>query len=286
MELRTSPIPVEFNSSQVYVFESHHAPAFHMEMGVWDFDKLCLIRQGNGLIEIANSEINTNRIPLREGHIIHVPAYAPHRFTDQPDAPLSLMMVCFYQDTVGSNSITNSAYRDFSSEIDSLSPFDLRQTHRHSTILEGFRRMIFEQTRKQSGYELILWGTFIQLLVALTRSHHEVYSRRPASQDPAFAQTLEYLEEQFTDPIQIQDLADMAGVSYRRYTTLFKQAKGETVNSYLTRLRIAYAKHRLVESGNVLFSAYESGFGDLSHFYRVFKKETGKTPKQYIKSHL
>lgn len=257
-----------------------------MDMGIWDFDKLCLIRQGQGVLEFANSETGEHKVPLREGHILHVPAHTRHRFTDHPDDPISLMMVCFYPETLSDNATTAQTYQAFLSEIDAFIPFDLRQTHRHTTLLEAFRRMIFEQSRGYRGYEAVLWATFIQILVALMRSHLEVRSRPPSStQAPAFAQTLEYLEDQFTNPIFIQDLADMAGLSYRRYTTLFKQAKGETVNSYLTRLRIDYAKQRLVESGNVLFSAYESGFGDLSHFYRMFKKQTGKTPKQYIESH-
>jgi AraC-like DNA-binding protein len=48
---------------------------------------------------------------------------------------------------------------------------------------------------------------------------------------------------------------------------------------------VEFAQKRLLETGNVLFSALDAGFGDLSNFYRVFKKETGLTPRQYIEGY-
>ena len=38
----------------------------------------------------------------------------------------------------------------------------------------------------------------------------------------------------------------------------------------------------MLETEDVLFAAFEAGFGDLTHFYRVFKKTAGCTPKQFI----
>jgi AraC-like DNA-binding protein len=64
----------------------------------------------------------------------------------------------------------------------------------------------------------------------------------------------------------------MSQVSYRHYTALFRDRMGGAVNSYLTRLRIEYAKKRLSETGNILFSSLESGFADLSHFFAAVRK--------------
>lgn len=65
----------------------------------------------------------------------------------------------------------------------------------------------------------------------------------------------------------------MSQVSYRHYTALFRDRMGGgPVNSYLTRLQIEYAKKRLSETGNILFSSLESGFADLSHFFAALRK--------------
>lgn len=285
MVLRHSPFQVDFDSSGIYVFESRHAPGFEMKMGIWNFDKLCLVQQGNGTLEIADPAISFENTEIVANDIIFVPANIRHRFRDNIDHPMTLVMICFYPDTLGGSLSTKVAQDKFRQNFGTCSAFNSAQTHRMGLIMALLKRMVFEQSTERAGYSAILWGMLVQLLVMLTRSINEVSARGDLTfDDQAFAQTLDFLDEAFTEPVQIKDLATMAGLSYRRYTTLFKQAKGETVNAYITRRRIDYAKTRLQESGNVLFSALESGFGDLSHFYRVFKKETGMTPKKFIEN--
>lgn len=260
------------------MFESQHGPDFSMEMGNWDFDKICFVRQGTGHLITRDTER-----PLSVDDILYVPASEPHRFVDDYGAPLTLIMVCYYRDMLGNIPATRSAIEEFQSALPAFTALDLAKTHRQTAILAGLRRMVFEQTSARAGFETILWGILCQLLVLLTRTAQEYDNRRNLSRtEQLFAQSLDFLEERYTDPLQIKDLAAIAELSYRRYTALFKERKGETVNTYLNRLRVEFAKKRLLETENVLYSALEAGFGDLSHFYRVFRNATGKTPKQFV----
>ncbi|MGH9903273.1 MAG: helix-turn-helix domain-containing protein [Pyrinomonadaceae bacterium] len=77
-------------------------------------------------------------------------------------------------------------------------------------------------------------------------------------------------------------MATLANLSYRRYTEQFKLSMGKTVTRYLSEMRVEYAKRIMLETGDIMYAAFESGFGDLAHFYRVFKKTTGSTPKRFI----
>jgi len=81
----------------------------------------------------------------------------------------------------------------------------------------------------------------------------------------------------------VSELAKLTDYSERRLSTLFREATGKTMHQYLTGLRISYAKKRLLESGNITHAAFEAGFNDLSNFYRVFKKETGRTPRFFLR---
>jgi len=278
MELRTTPQPVNLAENGIYVFESRHAPGFEMEMGKWAFDKLCFIRQGRGSVE---SE--TFKKQLEADQIVFLPAGIAHRFADDPANPITLIMICFYPDDLRSVPGLAGGYTYFRSAFAGFEPLGSNQTHRRAAIMASLQRMVFEQTTARQGFESVIWGLLAHLLVMLARSATESSAQEELSQSAqAFARTLDFLEERFTEPVQIKDLAAMAGLSYRRYTTLFKQSKGMTVNAYLTSIRIEFAKKRLLETGNVLFSALEAGFGDLSHFYRVFKQATGQTPKSFI----
>jgi AraC-like DNA-binding protein len=278
---RTSPQPVNLKENSIYVFESQHAPGFQMAMGEWDFAKLCFIRQGSGRL-LANGS-NT---ALEKGDVLFLPAKESHRFADDPSDLMTLIMVCFHPNDLQFVPGIAAGYQYFRSVFAAMRPLSTAQTHRKSAIYSSLQRMVFEQTTAREGHEAVNWGLLVQLLILLARTANETASlMQLAKGAQAFARTLDFLDEQFTEQIQIKDLAAMAGVSYRRYTTLFRDAKGETVNTYVTRLRVEFAQKRLLETGNVLFSALDAGFGDLSNFYRVFKKETGLTPRQYIEGY-
>jgi len=95
---------------------------------------------------------------------------------------------------------------------------------------------------------------------------------------------IEYIDGHPYQAMQIGDMAERCGLSPRRFTDLFKQRTGMTFSHYLNRRRIRYACERLDETGHILYACHESGFNDLAYFYRVFKKHTGLTPGEYLKS--
>jgi AraC-like DNA-binding protein len=90
------------------------------------------------------------------------------------------------------------------------------------------------------------------------------------------------VEDFFHTSFGVKDLADMCGISSRRYSDLFKARTGKTVVQYINEKRIEFAKERLRESGQITFAAVAAGFSDVTHFYRSFKKMTGLTPGQYV----
>jgi AraC-like DNA-binding protein len=54
----------------------------------------------------------------------------------------------------------------------------------------------------------------------------------------------------------------------------------------MTQKRLNFACERLLASEDVLSSALESGFADLSHFYRVFHHHRGMTPLAFLRQNF
>lgn len=276
---RTSPKPIELGPGGIHVFESRHAPGFEMEMGVWSYDKLCFVRQGRCSLLRPHT-----RTALVADDMLFVPAGTPHRFTDDPARPATLILVCFQSETFRKAPGQWAGYELFRSRMPC--PLRTSQTHRHAAIRSYLQRMMFEQTMARDAHETVIWGLMIQLMVTLARTSASPRLPDPMAPAPrAFAQTLTHIDENFTEDIRIANLAAMAGVSYRHYTTLFRAAKGMTVGAYVTKLRIDFAKKRLLETDNIVFAGLDAGFGDLSHFYRVFRRAVGTTPRRYIEEH-
>ncbi|HVF28276.1 MAG TPA: AraC family transcriptional regulator [Pyrinomonadaceae bacterium] len=147
----------------------------------------------------------------------------------------------------------------------------------------SFRMMLIEQLQKKEGSSAALWCRLVELLVFLTRVSKE--QQNLSSADPratAFAGSIYFINNNFYRPIKVEELATLANLSYRSDTDQFKRSTGKTVTQYLCEIRIAYAKRVMLETGDITYAAFESGFGDLAHFYRVFKKTTCFTPKRFI----
>lgn len=98
-------------------------------------------------------------------------------------------------------------------------------------------------------------------------------------------ESAEYMRQNFfNSELSIDSLAKRANVSPAQYRRKFRQLYGESPKQYLDSLRFNYAKS-LLETG--YFSqkevAFRCGFSDVVYFRTAFKKETGKSVKEYLK---
>ena len=95
---------------------------------------------------------------------------------------------------------------------------------------------------------------------------------------------IEHLDANFYKQIPLPELAARCNLSSRRFTDLFKLRTGRTLTNYVNERRINYAMERLRETQHILYSCYESGFRDVTYFYRVFKRQSGMTPGDFLAS--
>ena len=275
---RKRPHRVHLGERGIYIFESRHSPDFHMELVAQDFQHLYVVREGRGFIETERE-----RLPVRENQLVYVPAHTAHRPVDDPEAPLTLIILCFYESVFGDCTSAVESLRLFARTFPALTPFKVGDNYTRLEVRNRLRALFVEQTQPREGSDSVILSQLIELLVFLSRTYAEHGALSPT--DPgaaAFAGSLQYLDENFYRPVKIEELADLANMSYRSYTEQFKRRTGKTVTQYLAERRVDYAKRVMLETDDILFASAEAGFGDLTHFYRVFKRLAGVTPKQFI----
>lgn len=89
------------------------------------------------------------------------------------------------------------------------------------------------------------------------------------------------LAKEFWKNQDIDSVAQTLGLSRCRFTQLFREVVGVSWQKRVTRLRMTYAADLLRRTSLSIRSiAFECGYRDLSHFYRVFKQMHGKSPGQ------
>lgn len=93
---------------------------------------------------------------------------------------------------------------------------------------------------------------------------------------------LKYIEDNYTSPVTVADLASQLGFSQSHFMRFFKESLGVSCISYLNDYRLSMAA-RLLRSteDTILAISQQSGFENLSHFNRLFKKKYNKTPREY-----
>lgn len=94
-----------------------------------------------------------------------------------------------------------------------------------------------------------------------------------------------YLDENFTQPVELRTLAELSGYSEDHFRHLFKEQTGLPPGQYLLRKRLEAAKDQLLHTAQPVSAVgVDCGFSTTSQFIELFKRAFGVTPLQYRKT--
>ena len=103
-----------------------------------------------------------------------------------------------------------------------------------------------------------------------------------AAENPTVSRALRFMSENAHHPIKVADVTNHIGINRRSLERQFKESLKKSIAAEITRLRLARAKRRLVESTVPLKTiARDCGFRNADHFHKVFVRVEGSTPSQY-----
>jgi AraC-like DNA-binding protein len=88
----------------------------------------------------------------------------------------------------------------------------------------------------------------------------------------------ERLVAQFAEPHLLLPLARSVGMSPFQFARLFRDLTGFAPHQYLLNVRYREAVRMLLDGASVTEACFSSGFSNLSHFTREFKKRFGERP--------
>jgi AraC-like DNA-binding protein len=161
-------------------------------------------------------------------------------------------------------------------------------------------RQLFEQWhedvegRGNNNREIVtleLRARLLRLAESVSDESHNAANSTPNS-SPRQQSNLEkaesmacFVARNYTSRIQIKDIAACVELHPDYAATLFRKTFGTTLNTLITRHRVAHAQRQLVTTEErVVDIAHDSGFDSLSRFNRAFKQVAGTTPRQYRKT--
>ena len=146
-----------------------------------------------------------------------------------------------------------------------------------------------ELTRQSWGYPLMVKALLVELFVVVhrwaARAGGSALCAQPGNlHEPRIQAVLDFMDRHYTDDLRLADLARRACLHPQYLCRVFKRRLGMSLIDYLTRLRIRRASELLDQTTDpVTEICYRSGFRDLSHFIRTFRKITGNSPREFRK---
>lgn len=97
-------------------------------------------------------------------------------------------------------------------------------------------------------------------------------------------EAIRYIDANYGENLTLGDVCKHFAISKTYFCHLFKLITGKTFTEYLTELRVQEAKNLLEDHSQSITEISEKlGFSNTSYFSKIFKKYTGRLPKEYRK---
>lgn len=163
-------------------------------------------------------------------------------------------------------------------------PIDLRQGS--GAILLSAMAAVIEPAPGEADVPAELVELFGEVMARTLRiaARHEDAASPSAAEREFFACLRQFIGENYRDETTAPaDAARALGCSLR-YVHKVCANRGTTFGTLLLEARLAAAAHALAtarQGSRISSIGYDSGFADISHFNRLFRRQFGMTPGQY-----
>jgi two-component system, response regulator YesN len=147
--------------------------------------------------------------------------------------------------------------------------------------LLGPRYSYLTDINAATGFDDLFW----KVTKALENFTRAVSEERGRSARAHVTRMKEFLTRRFATKVSAREVAAAAGLSVSRALHLFRRETGLPLSTYITGLRIDYARYLLSNTERSMADiASECGFFDQSHFTKAFKTAEGVPPLRYRKA--
>ena len=114
---------------------------------------------------------------------------------------------------------------------------------------------------------------------------HIVGTNRRSGKDKLISSIQNYIDENLGGRLQLNEVADAFGLSPAYLSVLFKKSSDVGFSEYVNNRKIDKAEELLLNSDMKIYEVADAlGFESAFYFSKVFKKVTGKSPREFIQA--
>lgn len=241
--------------------------------------ELTLIESGFG-----RRFVGDHLVTFSSGDLVFIGSNVPHCWKfDEEVRHASMISLLFDLETLGGDFFQRPELRHIAHTL---------QSCKHGFELSGLLKSYITSNIQRLLIEKDPFSKMLQLVNILHLIAKSDEKRFLSSQDLSISihdqndqkmvSVFDYIQENFYRDISLEEVSAIAGLSVNAFCKFFKRNTEKTFIQIVNEFRIDYSRQLLLNSemqiGEV---AYKSGYSDISHFFRTFKKMTGFSPLKY-----
>jgi AraC-like DNA-binding protein len=272
--------------------ESFFIGIYHddLEKSNWHYHnnyEISFITEGTGKRIVADSIED-----FQPGDLVFIGKNLPHVWIADRDSP-------------GAPRALESVFLQFTSDIlhpQQLALPEFKNVARALALSERGLQITGETLNEISNWMLQMpymdgFDRFIQFYMILDLIGKSAHRKPLASMDyiktrfmpgnKRVAKIHEYLMNNYKHDIDLKQLAKITNMTENALCRFFKSNTGMTLFEYLNRIKTDFACKLLMNNDlSILEVCLDSGYNNLSHFNKQFKKNTGRSPSEYRKKFI
>jgi len=251
-QIKTSVFGVDFHYSKSKIIT---------EREIHDYHEFLFYIDGN-----ATFRTETYRKKLSNFTLIFIPKGKYHIFTPENPESFTRLKISFKD-----GDITANLPEDFLLDvklISNLEPFVL-------SLFEDIISVLKNGVDQTDG--LRIYGNFLTALSSFAKINCATYGK---NYSPVVHDCFEYIENNLSTDLTIQNLSKVLGCSASALSHAFKNQTGISLHGYISQKRLALAK-TLLDKGEKPTEIYlKCGYKDYSSFYKAYVKAFSVNPKK------
>ncbi len=249
-----------------------------------------VLLQLSGEIDLRlNTDGRERRHHTGPGTLYLTPAHQPDyemEWRATAPAPVSFLEVCLDNDLLAQTAAADAGLdaarlvlRDDSGLDDPLLGELCRATGRDLDRPESYSQLYVDTAARMLAMHLVRCHGAVHPLERVPR-----FALLPS---PVLRQVQDYVRAHLKQPLTLEELAAVAGLSPYYFCRIFRRTTGHSPNSYVIGQRLAYAAHLLRRKGMPPAQvAGEVGYANVRHFTLLFRRRYGCSPKRWGEDRL
>jgi len=281
MKAKLHKLPVDSDAS--FLFKTLDCNYFG---NPWHFHKeieLVLIAKSSGTRFIGDnvSTFEDGDLCLIGSNIPHLYRNSEAYYAKNSKLKAKSIFIHFTRDFLGNHFFDVPEMKQINKLLQKLSLAVEIQGETRQVVTESLHRMLDETPVQRL---LSLLGILANLAQSseLNSLLSPGFSANTSGDSEKINSAFQFIMKNYTNQIYIHDIATKLNMSVPAFSRYFKHHTRKTFSDFVTEIRIGHSCKMLMEDDyNISEISYQSGFDNLSNFYRHFKKITGVIPKEY-----